>query len=120
MGHSRPESLLREVGRLVGLTIASPDTENPDVSTSGEADWEEAYTTLLAHTSLSYEEIGNRTIPQIEAIMTHLGKHISLKIGVPGGFAGGTPSSVAEPKGTGHASTRDDLMEIARQFAGIG
>lgn len=45
--------------------------------------WAEAFTTLLSHTNISYEEICDRTIPQIEAILTRLDRHISLRTGVP-------------------------------------
>jgi len=32
---------------------------------------------------MGYEEIAERTIPQVEAVMARLGRHICLKIGVP-------------------------------------
>lgn len=58
-----------------------------NVLPSGEkpvkTDWGEAFTELLCHTSMSYEEIQRRTIPQIEAILSNLGKHISLRMDIP-------------------------------------
>ena len=32
-------------------------------------DWEKIYSRILYHTGMAYEEIGNRTIPQILAIL---------------------------------------------------
>jgi hypothetical protein len=41
------------------------------------------FTQILAHTSMSYEEILERTIPQISAILEHLPKHLAIKSGLP-------------------------------------
>ncbi len=38
---------------------------------------------LMAHTNLQYDSIPHRTIPQLQAILNHLGKHIQLKLGIP-------------------------------------
>lgn len=74
------------------------------------ADWGEVYTILLAHTSLSYDEIGKRTIPQVEAVMANLGRHVGLKVGVPVGEGGGV-----EPK---EEHTVDDAMAFVAAFTG--
>lgn len=37
----------------------------------------------MAHTSMDYDCVLERTIPQIEAIISKLGKHIPIKIGIP-------------------------------------
>lgn len=46
----------------------------------------------MCHTNLRYNEIGERTIPQLNAILDRLPKHLEIKIGVPGifGFSSGS------------------------------
>lgn len=112
MGHSRPESLLREVGWSIGLTTASPDKENPDEDSSGEADWGKVFTTILAQTSMSYEDILNRTIPQIEAIMENLPEQMSIKLGIP--FSGKPKAEAKEEHSV------EDGFAFAAMFKGIG
>lgn len=63
-------------------------SDKKDGAEISKPDWAEIYTELLCHTSMSYEEIGNRTIPQINAIRSRLGKNIAIKIGIPGLFGG--------------------------------
>lgn len=46
-------------------------------------DWGKVYTFLIAHTSLTPEDINNLSIPQVEAISKNLIHEISLKLGVP-------------------------------------
>lgn len=60
------------------MTTASADKDE-----EFPPDWAEAYTTLISHTSMHYDEIGERTIPQLEAILGKLNKHICLKMGIP-------------------------------------
>lgn len=55
----------------------------PPGEESDPPDWGEVFTCLLCHTNMRYEEIPRRTIPQIEAILGRLGKHMSLKLGIP-------------------------------------
>lgn len=62
-------------------------------------DWAEVFADLLCHTSLDYEGILRRTIPQIEAIRSRLGKNISLKIGMPGLFGGALEKPIQENDG---------------------
>lgn len=68
-----------------------------DGAENQKPDWAEIYADLLCHTSLSYEEIGNRTIPQIDAIRSRLGKHVALKIGIPGIFGGALDNPPPSP-----------------------
>lgn len=87
-----------------------------------ETDWADIYTTLLTHTSMSYEDIGKRSIPQLEAIMARLGKHISLKIGIPFGTGGHTPVSKDGYGDTktlnkpGETPCIDDIMLFCNSF----
>ena len=81
-------------------------------------DWAEIYTDLLCHTNLSYEEIGSRTIPQIDAIRNRLGKNIAIKIGIPGIFGGAldtVPSSHTPDK----PPKLSEFMAFANAFDGI-
>jgi len=67
----------------------------------------------LAHTGLSYEEIGERTIPQVESILVRIGRHICLKAGVPVGEGDG---GSAEPE---DEHTVDDAIAFIAQFQGL-
>jgi hypothetical protein len=42
-------------------------------------DWGEIFTEIVCHTNISYSEIGEMTIPALEAIMRRLGLHINVK-----------------------------------------
>ena len=81
-------------------------------------DWAEIYTDLLCHTSLSYEEISERTIPQIDAVRSKLGKNIAIKIGIPGIFGGALdiPSPPTHPDKPPKLS---EFMAFASAFDGI-
>lgn len=46
-------------------------------------DWGKVYTFLIAHTSLTPDDISNLSIPQVEAISKNLLQEISLKLGIP-------------------------------------
>ena len=76
-------------------------------------DWGEVYTELLCQTSMGYDEIGERTIPQITAILKSKGKFIS-----PGllGFSGGA----IEEAGPEQEHSVEDGMAIAALFANFG
>jgi len=71
--------LYKEDNGHIGLSILP----SGDKQKKENADWGEVFTTLICHTSMRYEEIGERTIPQLETILARLNKHISLKIGIP-------------------------------------
>jgi hypothetical protein len=38
---------------------------------------------LISHTSMSFFEIENMTMPQIESVLSRINKHIGIKIGIP-------------------------------------
>ena len=79
----------------------------------GEVDWAEAYIKFLSHTNLSYEEIGKRTIPQLNAIGARLDKHIEIKVGMS--LFGKSEASIANEE-----HSVDDGMAFANMFNGIG
>lgn len=53
-------------------------------------DWARIYSTILFHTGMHYEEIGRRTLPQINALLDLAGENISIKIGMPNIFGHST------------------------------
>jgi len=61
---------------------------------------------------MNYEEIAERTIPQVEAVMARLGRHIGLKIGVPMG----TEEKRTEPA---REHSVDDAMAFCAMFNGL-
>lgn len=77
------------------------------------ADWGEVFTILLAHTGLSYEEIGDRTVPQVEAILGRIGKHICLRAGVP---ISESEAGNAEPD---EEHSVEDALAFIAQFQGL-
>ena len=87
-----------------------------------EIDWAEIYTELLAHTSMSPDDISNSSIPFIEAIRARLGTQISLKIGIP---FGGSPTSVIESDShelnkPGETPSINDIMGFCSGFGAGG
>jgi len=66
----------------------------------------------LVHTGLSYEEIGERTLPQIIAIMERLEKHTGLEIGIPVK----TEEKPAEPV---EEHTVEDALAFCALFKGL-
>lgn len=90
----RPAQLPGEDGRSIGLTLASPDKENPDVSTSGEAF--EGIVQLVqfvhANSSETLDSLGNMTIPQIEVLAEGIRKFKVTPFGVGLGGPKATPS----------------------------
>ena len=50
---------------------------------NSQPDWGKVYCRVLYHTSLGYEEIEERTIPQIMAILEGAGENISIHMGLP-------------------------------------
>ncbi len=99
--------------------MASSD-EKGEAEKTTPPDWAEIYADFLCHTSLSYEEIGERTIPQIDAVRSKLGKNIGLKIGIPGIFGGALDTA---PPSTAPASDKppklSEFMAFASAFDGI-
>jgi len=76
-------------------------------------DWGGVYVKLICQTSMGYDEIGERTIPQIKAILKDMDMFIS-----PGllGFSGG---SLEEPEPENEHSV-DECMAAAAMFSGFG
>jgi hypothetical protein len=96
------------------LPPSEPD-ENEEQEEGG-LNWGEVYTELLCQTSLGYEEIGERTIPQIIAILQSKGKFIaSGLLGIPG--IAYESSSEPDPD---KEHTVDEAMAIAALFSGFG
>lgn len=60
---------------------------------------------------MGYEEIAERTIPQIEALLARLGKHIGLKAGV---LMDEKDSESAEPM---EEHSTDDAMAFVAMFS---
>lgn len=85
----------------------------PPGEESDPPDWGEVFTCLLCHTNMRYEEIPRRTIPQIEAILGRLGKHMSLKLGIPW-----EDSAPQVDKSVG--CTVAERMAFAAMFDGVG
>ncbi|MFA5451405.1 MAG: hypothetical protein WC231_05405 [Dehalococcoidales bacterium] len=76
-------------------------------------DWGEAFTVLLAHTSIpGIPAIRKMTIPQIEAIIARLGKQINLGMGVP--YSAQT--TVKDPDAE---HSIDEAMAFCALFTGI-
>ncbi len=99
--------LREEVAGHFGVTLLPPGEEREP------PDWGEVFTTIICHTNMTYEEIPRRTIPQLEAILQRLGRHISLKLGIP--YKEDTPQ-VDRSVGT----TVAERMAFAAMFDGIG
>lgn len=100
--------------RFIGLKVASAEDE------AKEPDWAEAFTTLMAHCSTQPSEFQDLTIPFIEAVLSRLGKHIELKMGVSWGFSM-APSET--PSGAGKKGKAPKLSELAafcNSFQGLG
>lgn len=80
--------------------------------------WGKIYARLLYHTSMGYEEVANRTIPQIMAILAESGENIAVKIGMPGGALGGAADNIP-PQPDGKPPKLSQFQEFAGMFNGI-
>jgi hypothetical protein len=78
--------------------------------------WAKIYSQLVCHTSIRYEEISNRTIPQIEAILAELPENISIKIGMPSGILAGTIETPEPTQNTGKPPKLSEFMNFANAF----
>ena len=92
--------------------------DKKDGAETSKPDWSEIYTDIICHTSMHYEEIAERTIPQIEAIRSKLGKNISLKIGMPGLFGGALDNPAPSPT-TDKPPKLSEFMSFANAFNGV-
>jgi len=95
--------------------LASP--EEIGEAEDNEPDWGEVFTELLCHTSLDYEGICERTIPQIVTIHKNLGKHIEIKIGFPGLFGFGMTDASTTPVGLADKPPKlSEIIGFAERF----
>lgn len=93
---------------------ASPEDKSP------QPDWAEIYTDLLCHTSISPFDIPNLTIPQIDAIRARLGKHIPIKMGIPGLFGNDAANTnTAPPSRPDKPPKLSEFINFANMFNGI-
>ena len=83
-----------------------------------ETDWGKVFSKLLCHTSLTYEDILNRTKPQLDAILSDLPENLSLKIGIPGIF-GGALDKTEPAKKTNKPPKLSEFMAFANAYNGI-
>lgn len=65
---------------------------------------------------MNYEEIGNRTIPQIEAILDGAKENISLKMGIPNMFGGTSPLPSSTPQRADKPPKLSQFMSFANAF----
>ena len=98
-------------GWHIGLTLLPPGEKKDKEEGEDGLDWGEVYTELIAHTSLNYDQIGERTIPQIRAIRINLPKQVASKTF---GFTGGGETE-EEEKPT-QMQTVADRMAFAARF----
>ena len=101
----------------VGLNWAS--SEQSEEAENKDPDWGEIFTTIVSHTSITYEEILRRTIPQIEAVLDKLDRHIEIKIGMPAMGVGGASVERTEsvPHGLADKAPKiSDFMMFANEF----
>ncbi len=95
------------------MTLLPPGEKKDKEEGEDGLDWGEVYTELLCQTSMSYDEIGERTIPQITAILQSKGKYIASELlGLSSG-----EGEEAEPD---REHTTDEGMAIAAMFSGFG
>jgi hypothetical protein len=81
-------------------------------------DWAEIYADLLCHTSIGPFDIPNMTIPQIDAIRSKLGKHIPIKMGMPGLFGGALDEPTPAPR-PDKPPKLSEFMNFANMFNNI-
>lgn len=74
-------------------------------------DWAKIYARLLYHTGMHYEEIGRRTLPQINALLEEAGENISIKIGMPNIFGG-----ISETTQRKEEAQQEDVDEFFSSF----
>lgn len=76
----------------------------------------------MAHTSMgSCEAISEHTIPQLNAILDRLPKHLSIKLGVPMGTgeAGAAGQGKEQLKSTGKPPKLSDIAAFCGAFSGV-
>lgn len=102
---------MAKVTWVIGLNAAQSEDKK-------ETDWAEIYTTLLCHTNMRYKEIGERTILQLNAILTRLPKHLEIRIGIPGLFGFGSENSVGSGNSDQNNNDRAPKLSEIAAFCG--
>jgi hypothetical protein len=108
-----------------------PKNTDNDKNSTNNGDWGEWYAELLCHTSMRYDEIGERSLAQLNAILVRLPKHIEIKkISIPGMYGGivnnvegegSNPSRGSIPqKSTGKPPKLSEIMNFCAGFGGGG
>lgn len=91
-----------------------------------EIDWGDIYSEFMAHYHMSPESVDDCSLPFIEAIRARLGKHISLKIGMPIGGIEGPVAPMDNPLDAhvlnkpGEIPCIDDIIGFCSGFNGAG
>jgi len=102
--------------------LASPKEKGE----ANDIDWGDIFTRLLVHTNISYEDIGERTLPQITAIFKNLPKHIvvSNPFGLFGSVPAETTSETLENSFVSSESPKNlklsQITGFCNQFNSIG
>jgi hypothetical protein len=92
---------------------ASPEDKPPP------PDWAEIYTDLMCEAHQSNSEIANMTIPAIEAIRKKLGKHVEMRMGIPGLFGGSVETEVPPSNPSDKPPKLSEFLNFANAFNGI-
>ena len=98
--------------------MASSDAKD-EAEKTPPPDWGKIYARLLYHTGMRYDEIADRTIPQIMAILDEAGENIGLKIGIPGIFGGALDTIPSSPTPPDKPPKLSEFMAFASAFDGI-
>jgi len=102
-----------KAGRYIGLTLLPPKNNDNEIEEDQEKlDWGEVYTELVCHTSMDFDQISERTIPQIRAIRLNLPKQMITNTF---GFSIGGETEVKEDKPK-QMQTVADRMAFAAKF----
>lgn len=89
----------------------APSDSKGGAENSPPTDWAIIYARLLFHTGMHYEEIGRRTLPQINALLEQAGENISIKIGMPNIFGG-----ISEGNISSNDTSQEDVDSFFNDF----
>ena len=81
-------------------------------------DWGEIFTEIVCHTNIGYFEIGDLTMPALEAIMRRLGLHIDVKRTPNLGFSDGEEGEGNSKSDDVYGDTVEERMAFAALFSG--
>jgi len=73
---------------------------------------------LKKHGHFYYDEILERDIVQLNAILDRLPKHIEISMGIPGMFGGGGGAVEPEPRPTGKPPKLSEIVNFCSGFSG--